>query len=310
VDGLPPHFCALNPNPNRPIQTPAGSLMNPPDTKIATAQELAHWLQAGFTRSQDLTAGLSYSQLMGPQLDTVNPMLWELGHVAWFHERWSLRALRGLPPLLANGDLLYDSFETHHSTRWSIPLPPPEKTLAYIRQVLEVQLEWLDKSPPDERAVYFYRLGGFHEDMHNEAYTYTRQALGYPPPVYSDQGSARQAEGVSSAGPLAGDVDIPGCQGFLLGGTPAMPFVFDNEKWAHPVDVAPFSMARAPVTNAGFLAFVEDGGYDTPDWWTAAGWDWRTRTGASRPVYWAKRRGGVGNPGGLTGGSLCPPISR
>ena len=29
-------------------------------------------------------------------------------------------------------------------------------------------------------------------------------------------------------------------------------FVFDNEKWAHPVEVAPFRIARAPVTQAEF----------------------------------------------------------
>ena len=36
-------------------------------------------------------------------------------------------------------------------------------------------------------------------------------------------------------------------------------FVFDNEKWGHPVTLAPFDMARCCVTNAEFLQFIDDG---------------------------------------------------
>ena len=77
-----------------------------------------------------------------------------------------------------------------------------------------------------------------------------------------------------------GDVQIPGGT-FLLGATPDQPFVFDNEKWAHAVDVAPFRMARAPVTNAEFAAFVDDGGYQRQEWWSYQGWVWNTRAGRS-----------------------------
>ena len=45
---------------------------------------------------------------------------------------------------------------------------------------------------------------------------------------------------------------------FELGATCDAPFVFDNEKWAHPVNVEPFQMALAPVTNGDFADFVED----------------------------------------------------
>ena len=37
---------------------------------------------------------------------------------------------------------------------------------------------------------------------------------------------------------------------FLLGATRDEPFVFDNEKWAHAVEIAPFRIARAAVTQA------------------------------------------------------------
>jgi iron(II)-dependent oxidoreductase len=45
------------------------------------------------------------------------------------------------------------------------------------------------------------------------------------------------------------------------------------------------------VTNAEFAAFVEAGGYRRREFWDAAGWAWRERAGAERPVYWLKNGG-------------------
>jgi iron(II)-dependent oxidoreductase len=86
-------------------------------------------------------------------------------------------------------------------------------------------------------------------------------------------------------------VEIPG-GAFWLGATPAEPFVFDNEKWAHPVELRPFAIARAPVTQAEFAAFVDDGGYARRDVWSEAGWRWRVAAGARHPVYWEGTGGG------------------
>jgi iron(II)-dependent oxidoreductase len=70
-------------------------------------------------------------------------------------------------------------------------------------------------------------------------------------------------------------------------------FVFDNEKWAHDVDMGAFAIARAPVTQAEYAAFVDAGGYDQPGLWSEPGWVWRTAAGARSPMYW--RRGDAGH---------------
>ena len=55
--------------------------------------------------------------------------------------------------------------------------------------------------------------------------------------------------------------------------------LFDAERYAHPLHIEPFSISRAPVTNAEYLQFVEDGGYSERcrEFWCHEGWRWLTR---------------------------------
>jgi iron(II)-dependent oxidoreductase len=246
-----------------------------------TPDTLAAWVRDA-RRTLELIADLSDGQLLGPRLPTVNPLLWEVGHVAWFQERWVLRHAAGRPPLRPDADALYDSSAVAHDTRWDLPLPSRDETLRYMAGVEEQVLERLSGRPgPGE--VYFTLLSVFHEDMHAEAFTYTRQTLGYPAPRTDGRGAAP----AGGDAPWGGDATVPGGT-FPLGADPGEPFVFDNEKWAHPVELRPFAIARAPVTQAEFADFVADGGYRRRELWGAAGWAWRERAGADGPVYWAR----------------------
>jgi iron(II)-dependent oxidoreductase len=246
---------------------------------------LADWVCDARERTRALVADLTPAQLLGPRLSQVNPLLWEIGHVAWFQEKWALRHAAGQPPIRADADALYDSSAVAHDTRWDLLLPGPDETLRYLDAVRDRVLERLRGREPTRDDRYFVLLSVFHEDMHTEAFTYTRQTLSYPAPA----GLARpRGEG---AGALSGDAEVPGGT-FQLGATPDEPFVFDNEKWAHPVEVRPFCMARAPVTQAEFTAFVEDGGYWQQQFWSPEGWRWREEAGAGHPVYWRREPGG------------------
>jgi iron(II)-dependent oxidoreductase len=149
-----------------------------------------------------------------------------------------------------------------------------------MQNVLDRVLEHLKGDTVTEPEAYFHWLVVMHEDMHDEAFTYTRQTLGYAAPP---------AAGTTAPAPVSelrgGDAEIPG-GAFLLGAGPGQTFVFDNEKWAHPVQIRPFRMARHPVTNGEFAGFVNDGGYRRREFWTAEGWNWRERVQAEHPVYW------------------------
>ncbi|MFQ5915616.1 MAG: selenoneine synthase SenA [Nitrospinota bacterium] len=242
-------------------------------------------------KSLALVNDLTDEQLLGPCLGIVNPPLWEIGHLAWFEERWILRHLRGEQPFVKQTDSLFDSMAVAHDTRWDLPLLSRQETLNYMQQVLDRVVEVIrSKEEPSEEENYFYQMVAYHEYMHAEAFTYTRQTLSYPPPrMPSGQEGGRGAE--TDGGPLPGEVKIPG-GAYMLGATQDMPFVFDNEKWAHPVEVGPFRISLAPVTNAEFAQFVDGGGYRRREFWSEEGWAWREQEEAEQPVYWQKTSDG------------------
>jgi iron(II)-dependent oxidoreductase len=128
-------------------------------------------------------------------------------------------------------------------------------------------------------------LALLHECMHAEAFTYTRQTLGYPAPRMGNSNAPAGQSSDHLAPLLSADADIPGGV-LLLGSEPDQPFFFDNEQWAHPIEVAPFRMSRTAVSCREFLDFVQDGGYRRREFWSAPGWWWRNSAGAEHPVYW------------------------
>ena len=78
-------------------------------TAQVTADHLTATLQSARQRTLELIDDLTDEQFVGPKLPIVNPMIWEIGHVAWFYEFFILREEYGHQPLLDRGDKLYVS---------------------------------------------------------------------------------------------------------------------------------------------------------------------------------------------------------
>ncbi|NQV57414.1 MAG: ergothioneine biosynthesis protein EgtB [Rhodospirillales bacterium] len=255
-------------------------------TEIVSNQYLIDTLADARARSLELFESLDDEQIIGPRLGIVNPLLWEVGHVAWFTEQFVLRMLYDHRPLLNNADELYDSIAIEHDVRWDLPILDRKRCLQYMQDVQDAMGERLTGGPDalaSEQDSFIYQFAAFHEDMHTEAYTYTRQTLSYPtPPLKIAEGFDPSRLG---GGAYPGDAEIPGGT-FRLGSDPDVPFMFDNEKWGHEVTVYPFQIAKAPVTNGEFAAFIADDGYKRRDLWRDVGWGWRADKEAEHPVYW------------------------
>jgi len=223
------------------------------------ADTLLAELRAARERTRLVADDLGGERELGPRLAIVNPPRWEIGHVGWFQEWWCLRdACEDRVSILPNADRLYNSATVAHATRWELPLPSFRETLAYRDEVTARLIDRVQRGnvADPEAFSYFVQLAVRHEEMHAEAFHYTRQTLGYPsPPMQTGPSPASNAGDASYAGGV-----------FRLGSRPEEGFVFDNEKWSHPLVLQPFRISRGCVTNAQYEAFVKAGGNPPPHW--------------------------------------------
>ncbi len=249
----------------------------------ATTENLSSALLEVRSKTLSLVEDLDDQQLMGECLQTVNPLRWEIAHAAYFHETWVLRHLGNQPPIDKNSDALFDSIHIQHKDRWDLPLPSMQDTYSYMNEVLQRELELLNQIELTQRAKYFYLLALFHEDMHNEAFVCTRQTLQYPKPIFLSDDIV-QENNTNIAGE---DVEITGGT-FMMGASRDDGFIFDNEKWAHSVEVAPFKIAKYAVSNEEYLEFVEADGYANEKYWSNEGWQWCKQQALKHPTYWKK----------------------
>ena len=214
--------------------------------------DLIRELRAARERTRRVVDDLAGERELGPLLAIVNPPRWEVGHVGWFQEFWVLRqGSEARPSILPNADALYNSATVPHDSRWSLPLPSFRDTLAYRDAVLDKVVHSLEGGQADP---YFAELALRHEEMHAEAFHYTRQTLGYPAPEVSLRVLPRND-----------DFEAPGGL-YRLGSVPGTEFAFDNEKWSHPVVLQPFRISRRCVTNGEYGKFVKAGG-KPPRYW-------------------------------------------
>src|SRR5438046_801313 len=115
------------------------------DSSVKRDAELAAWVRDARQKTLEVVADLSDEQLMGPQLRIVNPLLWEIGHVTWFQEKWALRHAGGQAPVRADGDSLYDSAAIAHDSRWDLSLPSRAETLDYLASVRDRVLDRIEQ---------------------------------------------------------------------------------------------------------------------------------------------------------------------
>ncbi len=237
-------------------------------------------------RSLEMIEDLCDAELEVPYLPTINPPLWEICHLAYFQEYWVLRRGADRSPLRPDMDARFDSVTVAHEDRWRLPMPDREECLAYVSEVRDGVLELLEEEREDERLRYYIEYSVHHEYMHTEALTYTRQALGYSLPNLSVPNGIEASTGAAS-----GDALIEGGV-HLLGSQRDSEFCFDNEKWAHPVEVKPFRISKAAVSEGELAAFIDDSGYTRHELWSEEGWAWVQAVQAELPLYWRRTPSG------------------
>lgn len=218
----------------------------------------------------------------------MSPILWDIGHIAHFEELWLTRNLNGKIEF-SEMPGIYNPFENPRAVRGSLPLKPRAHMLGELDRIRDSVLARLesvefDPSNPLLRDGYVYNMVLQHEYQHNETILQTLQlkkGSPYPAP--------RRVDFAACTDDMSGMLVFP--ESDVEIGTDDMAAAYDNERPVHTVHVNAFQIDRAPVTNAAFLEFMRDGGYDRQNLWSEKGKQWLKESGVNCPMYWEDRKG-------------------
>jgi len=229
-----------------------------------------------------------------------SPVGWHLGHIAYTEDLWLLQRCAGLKPVFPEYHQLFAADILPKKQRVFLPtLPEVELYLGAVRKKV---LDYLEVAPIEEQE----RLWRFiiqHESQHCETVAFVLQMQ-------------RKKEEESSATHLVTDltdlrdvtdrrkkkegrliadyqlpitdspaIEIPAGE-FYMGSDAAE--ALDNERSRHLCYLEAYSLDRYPVTCRQYRDFMESGGYQNPDWWSADGWKWLQSAKVDRPLYWSE----------------------
>jgi ergothioneine biosynthesis protein EgtB len=267
--------------------------MKPDSSRIEQA-DLARRYRAVRDGTECLALGLSAEDCAAQSMPDASPVKWHMAHTTWFFETFVLEqhAARH-QPFRPEFRYLFNSYYNALGEQFSRPQrglltrPALEEIRAYRRHVDERIQDLLAGSALAAPVLELIELGINHEQQHQElTVTDLLHLFSLNPlfPVYRES----KPETRSSSKPLhfmavaAGDVEI---------GHDGTGFAFDNELPRHRAHVPGFEIASRPASNAEFLAFVADGGYQRAEFWLSDGWALVKAQQWRQPLYWREAGG-------------------
>ncbi len=265
--------------------------MAQPVTQHATSQTLIERFQTVRQQSEALTSTLSDADATAQSMEDASPAKWHLAHTTWFFEEFMLVPVFGDEirfherfSYLFNS--YYDAVGDRHARpmRGLLTRPPLEEVLSY-RQHVDANMERLFNE--DLEASALLDLGLAHEQQHQELLLTDILHLFAQNPL---EPALKPGVNLKTANLEAVSLTWDHFEGGITEiGHSGSEFAFDCETPSHKVIVQPFQLASRAVTNREWLAFMADGGYQTPKYWLSDGFARQQAEGWEAPLYWHRK---------------------
>jgi hypothetical protein len=226
-----------------------------------------------------------------PRQYDCNPPLWTLGHVAWHAEWWCLRGVRHLEQggirlpvasepsclmVLTNGSIPSASVRTSAGkSRCPMYRASSSTRPKYWMDCCAASRCW-----PTTTTLRCTRSAAlYHEDVRGDHRSIVA--------IIGRSAGRAGVRGLAASVSHNDALHFPGGN-FTQGWSDADGFAWPDELPPQKVYVPAFEMDAALVSNAQYLEFVEDGGYEHPAYWSAAGRQWLMMQERSAPRYWSR----------------------
>jgi ergothioneine biosynthesis protein EgtB len=255
------------------------------------ARDLAETYMAVRGETERRAAPLTPEDQLIQSMPDASPAKWHRAHTTWFFEQFLLGDhCENYKPFHPDYAYLFNSYYVSAGPRHArhqrghLTRPGAEEITAYRRHVDAAIMKLFAESsqPVLAKMAPIVEVGLNHEQQHQELmltdilHAFAQNPI---PPAYDTGWRCPAPTGT-------GDPWMMLNEGIHTVGHAGDSFHFDNEKPAHRALVGPVKLARNLVTNAEWLAFMQDGGYATPTLWLMDGFATVTNEGWGAPGHW------------------------
>jgi ergothioneine biosynthesis protein EgtB len=221
----------------------------------------------------------------------VSPPKWHLAHTTWFFEEMILKPFcAGYKQFHPDYCFLFNSYyesvgeRVVRDMRGALARPTVKDIYAYRKHVDENMAVFLKTEVPDKVRELII-LGLNHEQQHQELLlTDIKYSFSVNPtfPVY------KADDVICELGAISAKEFVSVPAGLYEIGFAGNGFCFDSELARHKVYLDGLEIQKELVTNAEYLEFLADGGYENFNLWHSDGWAWVNSEGVKSPLYWHK----------------------
>ena len=265
-------------------------MLNKTSFQSLSADELLEQFHLSRKYSTDLILNLSAEDSQAQSMEDASPAKWHLAHVTWFYEVMVLKPFEtNFTYWNSEFAFLFNSYyngigDKHPRSKRGLLTQPSLVEVLEWRKNIEDRVTKLIKEQFSTELLSLIELGINHEQQHQELlltdihHLFSNNSLfpAYAPQSHSISSSEKPFQWMK------------GVSGLVEAGFEGNGFHFDNEGPKHHALNQTHSIGNRLVSNAEWLQFIEDGGYQNFHWWLDAGWAWLQVEKISAPLYWNK----------------------
>jgi len=220
----------------------------------------------------------------------VSPPKWHLAHTTWFFEQFVL--IPNQPDYAVKHpqfNFLFNSYynalgnRTARNQRGLMSRPAVAEVLEYRAYVDQAMEQLIDKKVQNIEELVI--LGLNHEQQHQELLVTDLKYSLWHNPLDPEVLDINEYPLLNSEHK---ELWVSIESGIYEIGHQGLDFCFDNELGKHRVFLESFAISNSLVSNAEYLDFIENGGYEDPKYWHDEGWVWVKSLAVKAPLYWEK----------------------
>ena len=216
----------------------------------------------------------------------MSPPKWHIGHVSWLNEIVLSKTQDNYQffsdELSEYLNSYYNQFGKPHdkSKRGVMSRPTVDEILEYF-DIITNRVREVISRPLDKETAYLFTMAIHHESQHQELLVYDLQHLlgdQYRPTKVNQSPVSSNKEKKS--------IKVDG--GLYNLGYSGKDYCYDIELPEHKTYLNDYQIDNLLTSNAEYLEFIQDGGYEDYSFWLSDGWDAVKKNEWKAPMYWEK----------------------